>query len=63
MKCENGIVSVGIEGPPKPSYRLLLPTEVKLGPTSDDGPCEAVRIARTEPQRLLDVRLGFLGST
>src|SRR5271165_6355576 len=56
------IVAVGLNGPPQPVDRLLMAAKYDLGRADKHQPKKGLRIARTEPERLPDVRLGLLGA-
>jgi len=47
----------------QPRDGLLVAPESELGKARELHPHKGVRIARTEAERLLDVRLGFLAAT
>ena len=63
MKMSVGKISIGLDRPSKPCDRLLVTAEVILRNARDTHPGISQRIARTEAQRLTNVRLCLFGAT
>ena len=52
-------ISIGLNGPPQPGYRLFLLAKPKLGGARRKAPEIDKRVVGTEPQRPLDMSLGI----
>ena len=57
------MISIGFNGASKTRYRLVVVAEIKLRDAGDKQPSIEIIVPGTEPDRLLDVGLGFLEAT